>query len=84
MQSELRPSAREDVPAERTLHERHVLARHERLETRGAHVAREARGARTVGRRAKGKSRLLSFSFFIWVYVQVLVGGACGGYIRIV
>ena len=28
--SELRPSAREDVPAERTLHERHVLARHER------------------------------------------------------
>ena len=75
MQSELKPSAREDVPAERTLHEGH-----ERREARGAHVAREARGSRAEGRRAPGKSRLLScISFFIWVIVQMLVGRRLSG-----
>ena len=54
---------------------------HERREER---EAREARGSQAVGRRATGKSRLLSCVLFIWVYVQMLVGGACGGYRRIV
>ena len=57
---------------ERTLHERHVLARHERSEADELWVG------------ATGKSRLLSCFLFIWVYVQILVGGACGGYSRIV
>jgi len=70
-------SAREDVPAELTLHERredrgtHVA--------RGAHVTREARGGRTEGRRAKGKSRLLSYFFLLGFIVQMLVGRRLSG-----
>ena len=67
-----------------TLHERHVLARHERherREARDAHVAREAHefGAVVLWVDAHKGSRD-SFSLFIWVYVQMLVGGTCGGY----
>ena len=62
-------SAREDVPAELTLHERH-----KRREARGTHVAREARGGRTEGRRAEGKSRLIFFLSF----PLGLCANACG------
>ena len=70
------------------VHERHVLARHERHErgeAREAHVAREAHefGEVVLWVDAHKGSRD-SFSLFIWVYVQMLVGGACGGYRRIV
>ena len=45
----------------------------------GAHVAREARGGRTEGRRAKGKSRLLSYFFLFGFIVQMLVGRRLSG-----
>ena len=64
--------AREDVPAERTLHERHVLAQHERR--------------KAVKRRVDAKREVATpFLFLLFgFYVQMRVGGACGGYIRIV
>ena len=62
------------MPAELTLHERHE--RRTWLERRKAVVLRVDA--------LKGSRDLLSFFLFIWVYVQLLVGGACGGYIRIV
>ena len=63
--------AREDVPAELTLHE--------------AHVVQEAHEAVVLRVNAlKGSRDFLSFFLFIGFYVQLLVGGTCGGYIRIV
>jgi len=61
---------------ERTLHERHVLARHERHERRKAVELRVDA--------LQGSRDSFPVFLFIWVYVQMLVGGACGGYSRIV
>ena len=83
VQSELEPSAREDVPAERSLHERRE-ARGTHV-ARGAHVAREARDRRAEGRRAPGKSRLLScISFYLDLCVNDCGKAPVGGYNRTV
>ena len=61
---------------ERTLHERHGLERHERHERRKAVELRVDA--------LQGSRDSFPVFLFIWVYVQMLVGGACGGYSRIV
>ena len=68
MQSELKPSAREDVPAERTLHERHE--RREAVELRIDAL--------------KGSHGFLSFSFHLGFCVNACGKAPVGGYNRTV
>ena len=63
-----------------------MLERHERREAPEAHVLeRHERSEATVlwVDAHKGSCDFF-FSFLYWVYVQMLVGGACGGYCTIV
>ena len=68
------------------MHERHEertgLERRTWLEERTWLGKREARELWVDA--LKGSHDFFSFFLFLWVYVQLLVGGACGGYIRIV
>ena len=56
--------AREDVPAERTLHERHVLAQHERR--------------KAIKRRVDAKREVATPFLFLFLFIWVLCANACG------
>ena len=62
---------------ERTLHERHGLARHERNERHERHERRKAVELRVDA--LQGSRDSFSCFLFIWVYVQMLVGRRLSG-----